>query len=101
MTSWEFAELSNPHTGKDGIIFSRPQDASVLREFSARLQRGVKAEQSYPQWIHLNLNHTNVVYAAGILGELGWDLVSHACLTGGHEYFMFKRPLPPSSQLRT
>jgi hypothetical protein len=88
---WEYAMISNPSSGADGILFSRHQDQSILGEFSAALGRGMKPSSSNTGYIHLNLNHTNTTFVAGLLGERGWELVSHAVLTGGHEYWTFKR----------
>ena len=51
----------------------------------------MKAEHSNHGFLHLNLNHTQPVYVAGMLGNEGWEMVSHAVLTGGHEYWTFKR----------
>jgi hypothetical protein len=88
---WEYAELSNPASGSDGVIFSHPQRRLIVDEFKGFLAKGLKAENSTNRWLHLNLGHTNVVFVAGLLGNEGWELVSHSTLTGGHEYFMFKR----------
>lgn len=93
MANWEYATISNPASGDDAIMFSRPQDASIVPWFSTALGRGLKAEKSTPSFLHVNLNHTNTTVVAGLLGQLGWELVSHAVLTGGHEYWVFKRQL--------
>jgi hypothetical protein len=89
MRQWEYAMLRNPESGTDSVIFSRPQPGTIVQEFSAAHGRGRKAEQSNAQFLHLNLNHTNSVIVAGLLGERGWDLVNHAVLTGGHEFSRF------------
>lgn len=81
MPRWEYAELSNPASGSDGVIFSHPQRATIVDEFKATLGKGLKAENSHTRWLHVNLGHTNVV--AGMLGYEGWELVSHSTLTGG------------------
>jgi hypothetical protein len=90
---WEYCQLSNPERGTDAILFSRPQHEGIIQEFSAALGRGLKAEHSRTNFLHVNLNHTTAVAVAGLLGSHGWELVSHATLTGGHEYWTFKRPL--------
>jgi len=94
MPRWEFAMISNPSSGTDGVRFSMEQRPTLVQEFAAALGRGLKAENSKRDFLHLNLSHTNVVRVAGLLGQEGWELVSHAALTGGHEYLTFKRQLP-------
>jgi hypothetical protein len=96
MDRWEYAQISNPASGTDGVAFSHPQPPSIVQEFSAALARGLKAEQSNIGFLHLNLNHTTTVRVAGLLGERGWALVTHSVLTGGHEYWTFRRPVPPA-----
>ena len=93
MTLWQYAQISNPASGADAVQFSHSQPAAIVAEFSAALGRGLKAEQSKPHYLHPNLNHTTSVRVAGELGARGWELVSHAVLTGGHEYWTFKKPL--------
>jgi hypothetical protein len=95
MIRWEYAMLSNPATGTDSVSFSRPQGGALVRELSQALGRGLKAEQSNPSFLHLNLNHTNMVLVSGVLGERGWELVGMSTLTGGHAYLMFKRQVHP------
>ena len=73
------------------MYFSRIQPVEFLRAARERLQRGLHARDSRDEFLHLNLNHMNSVTVAGFLGQHGWDLVSHAVLTGGHEYWTFKR----------
>jgi hypothetical protein len=90
---WEYAQVANPESETDFIRFSQPQSADIVQWFSQSLGRGLKAERSDPAFLHLNLNHTTTVHVAGLLGILGWELVSHATLTGGHEYWTFKRQL--------
>jgi hypothetical protein len=90
---WEYCLISNPNSGTDGVTFSRPQQTTIVQEFSTALARGLKAENSNNGFLHLNLNHTNTMVVAGLLGEQGWEMVTHAVLTGGHEYITFKRPL--------
>ena len=63
-------------------------------ELVAYLGRGLKAEHSNAAFLHVNLNNVLAVVVAGFLGQHGWDLVSHAVLTGGHEYWTFKRLMP-------
>ncbi len=97
MKRWEYAMLSNPASGTDGVSFSHPQPATIVQEFSTLLQRGLKEGNSNPSFLHLNLNHTNTTRVSGLLGERGWELVGFSTLTGGHAYAMFKRPLPDGS----
>ena len=92
MTQWEYCQLSNPASGTDAVRFSNQQAATMVSEFSTELGRGLKAENSHQAGLHLNLNHTTSIVVAGLLGNRGWELVSHAVLTGGHEYWTFKRP---------
>jgi hypothetical protein len=87
----EYCMISNPDSGTDGVRFSQPQRSSLVSEFSSALGRGLKAENSNTSFLHLNLNHTNTVAVAGLLGQDGWELVTHAVLTGGHEYLTFRR----------
>lgn len=91
MTRWEYAILSNPQSGTDSVGFSRVQEAGIVAEFDRRLGKGLKAGQSHAGFLHLNLRYVSSVVVAGHLGDLGWELVSHAVLTGGHEYWTFKR----------
>jgi hypothetical protein len=93
MTRWEYCQLSNPDSGTDAVVFSHGQGTTIVQEFSEALGKGLKAEHSGPAFLHLNLNHTNTTRVAGLLGERGWDLVAHATLTGGHEYWTFKREI--------
>lgn len=95
MERWEYAMLSNPASGTDGVSFSHPQPSTIVQEFSAALGKGLKAENSNPSFLHLNLNHTNTTRVSGLLGDRGWELVGFSTLTGGHMYSMFKRRLPP------
>jgi hypothetical protein len=90
---WEYCLISNPNSGTDGVLFSRPQQSTLVQEFSAALGKGLKAEHSTTRFLHLNLNHTDTMVVAGLLGERSWEMVTHAVLTGGHEYLTFKRPL--------
>jgi hypothetical protein len=92
VAQWEYCQISNPQSGTDAVVFSRPQPR-IVEQYSTALGRGLKAEHSGPQFLHLNLNHVNAVSVAGTLGFQGWELVSHAVLTGGHEYWTFKRLL--------
>ena len=75
---------------------AHPQPPNIVQESFAALARGLKADQSTAGILHLNLNHTNSVRVAGLLGERGWELVTHSVLTGGHEYWTFRRLLPPA-----
>jgi hypothetical protein len=93
MRRWEYAELSNPAGGTDSVAFSHPQRPSLVDDYKAILQRGLKAENSNNRFLHLNLGHTSTITVAGLLGNEGWELVGQAALTGGHEYLMFKREL--------
>lgn len=93
MTRWEFCQLRNPDRGTDGVYFSHRQHDGFVEAASARLGRGLKAERSDGSFLHLNLNNYSAVGVAGFLGEQGWELVSHAVLTGGHEYWTFRRTL--------
>ncbi len=88
--------IINPASGTDGVRFSYPQHDNIVKEFSAALGRGLKAEHSNPSFLHLNLGNTTTTFVAGVLGAQGWELVTHSVLTGGHEYFAFKRQLPES-----
>ena len=90
---WEYFLISNPASGTDGVRFSRPQPATVVQEFSTALGKGLKAEHSNAGFLHLNLNHTNTIVVSGLLGDREWEMVTHAVLTGGHEYLTFKRPV--------
>jgi hypothetical protein len=96
MSQWQYCQLSNPGSGKDYVLFSHIQGTNLVEEFSSVLGRGLKAENSNPSYLHLNLNYTSSVIVAGLLGMRGWELVSHAVLTGGHEYWTFKQPMPGS-----
>ena len=93
MPRMEFCQIANPDSGTDGVYFSHNQ-TDIVQAASAYLGKGLKAEHSNDGFLHLNLNNTRAVIVAGFLGRQGWDLVSHACLTGGHEYWTFKRPIP-------
>lgn len=94
MIRWEYAELSNPDSGTDAVRFSHVQRASIVADYKKALDRGLKENQSNNAMLHLNLGHTSTIQVCGLLGHEGWELVSHATLTGGHEYFMFKRQIP-------
>ena len=94
MARWEYAQVTNPESGTDFIRFSQTQSAEIVQWFSQSLGKGLKAERSNAAFLHLNLNHTTTVFVAGHLGMLGWELVGHSTLTGGHEYWTFKRQLP-------
>ena len=94
MPRWEYALFSNPASGDDGVTFSHPQPSSMVKEFSAVLGRGLKAENSNVIWLHINMNHTNMARVCGLLGERGWEMVGFSTLTGGHAYMMFRRQLP-------
>jgi len=91
MTTWEFAQLSNPASGADSVKFSHQQAADLVGLASAYLGKGLKAENSNAGYLHINLNHTTPVIVASMLGNWGWELVAHATLTGGHEYWTFRR----------
>lgn len=91
-TRWEYCQISNPASGTDAVRFSQTQPG-IVQEASGALGRGLKAEYSKPHFLHLNLNHISTVTVAGFLGDRGWELVSHAVLTGAHEYWTFRRPL--------
>lgn len=91
MRKWEYAEISNPASGTDSVTFSHPQRGSLVNDYKALLQRGLKEGQSNNRFLHLNLSHTNTITVAGMLGDEGWEMVSQAALTGGHEYLVFKR----------
>lgn len=93
MTRWEYAELSNPDSGTDAVAFSNPQRQTIVDDYKGWLQLGLKEKESSNQFLHVNLRHTNVIRICGLLGHDGWELVSHSTLTGGHEYFMFKRQI--------
>ena len=93
MARWEYCQIRNPASGDDAVLFSHQQSQDLVPEFSAALQKGLKAERSTRQFFHLNLNHTNAVSVAGLLGEYGWEIVNHSVLTGGHEYYTFRRAL--------
>lgn len=98
MRRWEYCMVSNPASGNDAVIFSHRQHEGIVQDFSAALGKGLKAENSRLDFLHLNLVHTHTTRVAGLLGERGWELVSHAVLTGGHEYWSFKRELVPAGQ---
>src|SRR5689334_21872245 len=87
---WEYCTVADAHSGTDAVLFSRAQRPTLVADYSKRLARGLKAEFSNPGFLHLNMGHTNVVVVAGLLGEEGCELVSHAVLTGGHQYLTFK-----------
>jgi hypothetical protein len=93
MATWEYCQISNPASGTDAVSFSHKQPQTRVGEISTALGRGLKAEQSNNMFLHLNLNHTTAVRVAGLLGERGWELATHSTLTGGHEYWTFKREL--------
>jgi hypothetical protein len=93
MTRWEYCQIVNPDSGTDAVTFSHAQPETIVQEFSTALGRGLKAEQSSNGFLHLNLNHTTSVRVAGLLGERGWELATHSTLSGGHEYWTFKREI--------
>lgn len=93
MPRWEYAMLSNPASGTDAVTFSHTQSPTIVEEFSKALGRGLKAEKSNPNFLHLNLGNTTPVRVAGVLGERGWELAAHSSLTGGHEYWTFKKEI--------
>ena len=97
MTRWEYAYIANPANGTDGVGFSHAQPDGIVQEFSAVLGRGLKADKSGTGFLHLNLNFVHPIVVAGQLGQRGWELVNHSVLTGGHEYYHFKRELPQQS----
>jgi hypothetical protein len=90
---WEYAMMSDPESGDDTVTFSHPQGPQLVPWFSEALQRGLKAERSNERFLHVNLNYTTAGRVCGLLGELGWEMVGFSTLTGGHAYWMFKRPL--------
>ncbi len=94
MSRREYAMLSNPASGTDGVTYSHVQPDTIVQEFSLALGRGLKAERSNPRFLHVNMSHTNIVTVSGLLGERGWELAGYSTLSGGHEYAMFKRQLP-------
>jgi hypothetical protein len=94
LAKWEYCILSNPASGTDAVTFSHGQPEGTVAWFSEQLGRGLKAENSHNSFLHVNLNHTTPVRVAGLLGLAGWELVSHAVLTGGHEYWTFKKAVP-------
>lgn len=91
--NWEYAMFKDPDTGEDGVAFSRSQGPTLVPEFSRLLGRGLKAENSHERWLHVNLNHTTPIIIIGLLGERGWEMCGFSTLTGGHAYWMFRRPL--------
>jgi hypothetical protein len=93
MARWQYAMISNPQSGTDAVTFSHPQGAEFVKEASAALGRGLKANDSNDVFLHLNLNHTRTVWVSGFLGERGWELVGYSTLTGGHEYWVLKKEL--------
>jgi hypothetical protein len=97
VANWEYCILSNPASGTDAVTFSHRQREGLVSEFSGRLGKGLKAENSNNGYLHINLNHAQPVSVAGILGNEEWELVSHAVLTGGHEYWTFKREYKPAA----
>jgi hypothetical protein len=94
MRRWEYCQFANPASGTDAVNFSHQQPQTMVQEFSAALGRGLKAQTSGVWRLHVNLNHASTVQVAGLLGERGWELVGHSVLTGGHEYWTFKREIP-------
>lgn len=97
MRRWQYAILSNPASGTDGVAFSHSQSATLVPEASADLGRGLKPEQSSPAFLHLNLNHTTPIQVSGMLGDHGWELAGYSTLTGGHEYWIFKKEREPEA----
>lgn len=93
MQRWEYAMLSDPDTGDDGVLFSHDQGPQFVPHVSKLLGRGLKAERSNGRWLHVNMSHTNPVVILGLLGEMGWELCGFATLPGGHAYWTLKRPL--------
>jgi hypothetical protein len=93
MRRWEYCMISNPQSGTDAVIFSHGQPEGIVQEFSTALGKGLKAEYSRRDFLHLNFGHTHITRVAGLLGERGWEMVAHAALTGGHEYWTFKREI--------
>ena len=91
MANWEYARLSNPESRTDSVQFSHPQRPSIVDDWKRLLDRGLKEHQSNNRWLHVNLNHTNVMAISGILGDEGWELVTYATMSGGHEFFVFQR----------
>jgi len=86
--------FSIPAKGDDGVAFSHPQGAALVAEFAQALGTRLTAESSDERWLHLDLDHAQVVIVLGLLGERGWQLCGLAALTGGHGYWMLRRPLP-------
>jgi hypothetical protein len=74
-------------------MFSRPQGPDTVAAWSGALGKGLKAGESNPSFLHLNLNHTNMVAVSGLLGDIGWEMVGMSTLTGGHAYLVFKREI--------
>jgi hypothetical protein len=93
MARWEYAIFSNPASGDDGIRFSHGQKATIVQDAASFFGRGLKAEHSNNLWLHINLNNTKTTNVCGFLGDRGWELAGYSTLTGGHEYFIFKRQL--------
>ena len=91
MARWQYCMLSNPAAGTDSVRFTHSQDDDIVQRFSKALGKGLKAENSKSWFLHLNMGHTTSIAVSGLLGNEGWELVSHAVLTGGHEYWTFKR----------
>jgi hypothetical protein len=91
---WEYALMSDQASGDDTIQFSHPQGPQLVPWFSEALKRALKAERSTERLLVLNLNYAAQVHVCGLLGERGWEMVGFSTLTGGHAYWMFKKPLP-------
>jgi hypothetical protein len=92
VAQWEYCQISKPQSGTDAVRFSNQQPDTIIAEFSSELGRGLKPQSSHSGELHLNLNHTTTIVVAGLLGKRGWELVSHALLSGNHESWTFKRP---------
>jgi hypothetical protein len=98
LTRWQYAMISNPQSGTDSVAFSHPQGPGLVKEMSAALGKGLKADDSNEVFLHINLNHTKTVWVSGALGARGWELVGYSTLTGGHEYWVFKKELEDSAK---
>jgi hypothetical protein len=98
MTRWQYAMISNPQSGTDAVTFSQAQGADFVREAAEALGKGVKANDSNEVFLHLNLNQTRTVWVSGFLGARGWELVGYSTLTGGHEYWVFKKEVEAATQ---
>jgi hypothetical protein len=90
MNRWQYCILGKPEPGPHTLIFSHSQGDALVRDFAAALGPAVKPERSNAGYLELDFAYAPPVRIAGMLGERGWELVSHA-VDGGREFWTFKK----------